>query len=368
MGNAHTLMAVWLFTLKEHYMNQIEQIKIRDLMPNPFRRIEEYRIPEEKIEALIRSFKTSGFWPTVIARRFGTGWQQAFGHARVAAGKKLFGPDHEIDVVVMKLTDEEMLRMMADENGELWGTDFLVDMETVQAVIDAHQTGKIRLESPNAGKRRVIVRANGNNTPPYTALGIGNFLGWVLSNGVVQAKVETALHALDYIKEGALDVSDFAGLGNKQAQALIQQTSRIKRITRHTTPEQAEQRKNLRVKVAKAVSTAMKAGTGYRDARKVAEKVIFTGGIKVLPEAEKAIPLLCRSINSFLSEHNDTERRQKVQDVIDAKSILTPDLVHQVWAALSVVIDTCENLRKELKPSRRAKKATSGAALALPAK
>jgi ParB-like chromosome segregation protein Spo0J len=88
-------------------MSKIEKVAIKDLLPNPFRNMEHYRIPEVKVEALIRSFNTTGFWPNVIVRKTSDGkFEKAFGHARTAAGERLYGKNHKIDVVVMDLTDE----------------------------------------------------------------------------------------------------------------------------------------------------------------------------------------------------------------------------------------------------------------------
>ena len=341
----------------------IEEIEIKNLLPNPFRRIEEYKIPEGKIEALIRSFKTSGVWPTVIGRRVGGKVEKAFGHARTEAAKRLYGPTHKIDVVIMDISDEEMLRMMADENGELWGTDFLVDMETVHAVIDAYGNGTIRLESP---KEKAPVLRDARREHPYTALTVSRFLGWITPKGDSQARVDAAIRALGLIQDGALSVEDFAGLGHKAAEALIKQTARIKspEQSKLTEPKEIKKRQELRVKVAKEVSKALKTGTGYRHAYKVADKIAYESGYKQpLPEADTAIPQLCNSISSFLSEHDDKERRQKVQDVIDAKKVLDADLVEQVAAALSVVIDRCQILARQLKPSTSTKRANNATAL-----
>lgn len=343
-------------------MNQIEKVKVKDLLPNPFRNMDHYRIPEEKIEALIRSFKTSGVWPTVVARKAGNKIEKAFGHARTEAAKRLYGPNHEIEVVIMDLDDETMLRMMADENGELWGTDFLVDMETVEAVINAHVAGKIKLESD--GRKLAVIhklRADEN----YSALGVAKFLGWLKPNGEVQERVGVAVRGLELIKEGVLGIEEFEGLGKKGALALVKETGQIKppEESKLTEPEAIEKRKALRVKVAKAVSTALKSGeVGYRNVRKITEKAVYDedkGWLKTLPQAEQAIPKLCTNIRSFLCEHYDKERYQKVQDVIAAKKDLSPELVHEVWAALSVVSDTCQILMRQLKPSRTTKGANN---------
>ena len=55
------------------------------------------------------------------------------------------GPDESVEIIVRKLSNEDMLRMMAAENMEEWGTSAWVEMETVRATIAAYGKGLIEL-------------------------------------------------------------------------------------------------------------------------------------------------------------------------------------------------------------------------------
>jgi len=63
------------------------------------------------------------------------------------------------------LDDADMLRIMARENMEEWGTVATIEHETVRAVIDAYAAGKIEL--PAIGAK--VSRSNVCNAPSVIA-------------------------------------------------------------------------------------------------------------------------------------------------------------------------------------------------------
>jgi len=110
------------------------KIAVKDLEPNPFRRIKSYPIDKEKVRSLKESIHETTFWDNLLARKNGTDkYQIAYGHHRLIAlrGLKI----KEIDIPVRQLDDAMMIRIMANENIESNRSPAVVN-ETVHAVKD----------------------------------------------------------------------------------------------------------------------------------------------------------------------------------------------------------------------------------------
>lgn len=159
-------------------------VKLKDLHPNPFRHIESYPIRPEKVEELVRSIKTNKWWNNIHARpREKGGFELAYGHHRLAALRKVYKADDEVQIMVAPLTDEQMLRYMAAENVAEAGGDALTEMHTVGAVIEAHEAGIITLDPPPSKSRTAYIRhaaVNGEDRP-YTIASVAAFLSWPYS-------------------------------------------------------------------------------------------------------------------------------------------------------------------------------------------
>jgi len=147
------------------------RIRIKDLKPNPFRDMKNYPINEQKVKSLTNSINQTGFWDNILARpkpnhTFMTEkiidsdeeydqpeymhiiydengeeedyddpiFEIAYGHHRLVALKKLFKPDDYVDIPVKELDDSTMIRIMANENDENWGTSPTIVDETVRVV------------------------------------------------------------------------------------------------------------------------------------------------------------------------------------------------------------------------------------------
>jgi hypothetical protein len=217
---------------------QIE-VPLKDIMPNPHRRIEHYPIIEAKVVALLESYNNTKYWGNVIVRPHPTKagkYQLVFGHHRWEAWKRYYKqPTDKIPVIVQDLSEEMMLKMMGNENMEDWASNALVDIETVHAVVQAFAKGEIQLKTPPATavarNAPSFIPIHGVRTPSnkaYTAETIAEFLGWWWSDGKDQRasrKVPTALRALEYIEEGLLSESDFAGLSSTAAEKIIEAAS-----------------------------------------------------------------------------------------------------------------------------------------------
>lgn len=108
------------------------KIRVEDLRPNPFRRIDRYPISREKVEALKTSIQETTFWDNLLARRNADGKIEiAYGHHRLQALNEL--GIEEVDIPVRDLNDTMMIKTMANENLDTWRHHTAVILETVAA-------------------------------------------------------------------------------------------------------------------------------------------------------------------------------------------------------------------------------------------
>lgn len=111
------------------------KIKVKNLLPNPFRNMDAYPIDREKIEQLRNSIRETTFWDNILARSVpeaGGKFEIAYGHHRLVAIKEELGEDTVVDIPVRDLSDENMLKIMANENMEEWTSNWRVIVETVK--------------------------------------------------------------------------------------------------------------------------------------------------------------------------------------------------------------------------------------------
>lgn len=182
--------------------------RVGSIRPNPFRRIERYPISKEKVTALRRSIRDTGFWDNVVARVGPDGPEIAYGHHRLEAVKQELGSEAEVSLIVRDLDDETMLKIMANENMTEWQTDAAVTVETVRAVRDFLISGP--------------ARKSGNAAKPNGIEDIAAFLGWTKN------KVADALQIIRAEEQGHLKPEDTAGLGLTAATVLSGTTRKIK--------------------------------------------------------------------------------------------------------------------------------------------
>jgi ParB-like chromosome segregation protein Spo0J len=201
-----------------------KRVSVHQLKPNPFRRLDEYPIIREKVDALKESIAQTGFWGTIVGRPKGPDIEIAFGHHRLVALQEA-GVD-AVEVIIRDLSNEDMLRMMARENMEEWGTSAWVEIETIRATIDAFGKGEIEL--PLVSKNTPDKREVGQNTGlVYTMASVAYFLGWTRkhSGGTLRPNYacETAFRAIDTIDAGFIAEADIRGLKRSHLAELVAQ-------------------------------------------------------------------------------------------------------------------------------------------------
>ena len=211
------------------------KIALKDIKPNPFRRIKQYPINPEKVRVLRESIQTTGFWDNLLARKANGKMELAYGHHRLAALREEYPPSHQIDLPIRALSDEQMLKIMARDNMDEWGTSTQVILETVRAVVEAYGEGKIALgEVPETGRpwyryAPSFLLEKGlklqNNLSPYTNETLARFLGWVEPKGRPQQKLDNAVSALALIEEGVVPEKIFTGLSVSGMRAVVDEAS-----------------------------------------------------------------------------------------------------------------------------------------------
>lgn len=235
------------------------KVQIKDLKPNPFRDIDNYPINEDKVQSLTNSINQTGFWDNILARpKPGhTEWTEpidggdehdeacylqvirnkngeiedyddpifeiAYGHHRLVILRKLFKPDDYVDIPIRELDDPTMIRIMANENDESWGTNPKIINETIRVT-------KIFLENhPEIVKNLVIPIIHAGRSTSATM--ISEFLGGNWN----YIRVFYTLERLRLIEKGELNKEAIELLPTeKAARDFVKATKQIKNIT----PEQ----------------------------------------------------------------------------------------------------------------------------------
>ena len=131
-------------------------VTLQDLNPNPFKKhIRGGKLDEAKILRLVESIEQTGFWENVVCRKDNGRYELGYGHKRIEAAIRKLGRAHEIDIPCLKLTDDQMIQMMAMENAT-------GEEESVEAQVDVVRLVRVRLRKlqPKAScdwSRRAIV-------------------------------------------------------------------------------------------------------------------------------------------------------------------------------------------------------------------
>ena len=199
------------------------KVKVKDLLPNPFRDMENYPIDQEKVEYLINSIDETGFWDNILARKKDDKFEIAYGHHRLVALQKIFQPDDEVDIPVKKISDETMIKIMANENNDLWGTNIKIIDETVRVVRQYIERRYIFKNIPPRKPGSHSFKAFDGLPLPEPKETKHSIIAWQISNwlgrGWPERRVYHSLERLELIKEGKLDREAVESLPHETASA-----------------------------------------------------------------------------------------------------------------------------------------------------
>ncbi len=272
-----------------------KSIPLNKLKPNPFRNMARYPIDKAKVATLRESYKSTGYWGNILGREIDGDVEIAYGHHRLIALREEHGENSRkaVEIIIQPLTDEEMLKIMASENMEEWGTNALVAEETVRATIEAFAAGKIKLpEVPKKTPGNHLRVAPsfvpcGKDVPQdmgnmvYTMQSLGQFLGWLAPDGEPKPVLRVALETLKAEELKVIKPETTAGLSRDQARVVTGGAMRIRRsyeAAAKQSPNRAEQLvergKDLADRFVQDTARDMKEGkVGVREAESLATQM-----------------------------------------------------------------------------------------------
>jgi hypothetical protein len=220
------------------------KVKLKDVHPNPFRSPDLIPLDEHRVEALLSSIGSTGFWANILAREVtGDGVEIAYGHHRLEALRRSLKPDDEVEINVQPLSDDEMVRIMAEENLSEYQHDFGTEAQTIQSVLQAASEGAIVLPAVPAKATREKVRElnrTAGGAVSYTHQTLAEFLGGNWN----QQRVYRCLRALsmggaDPLRSDAPIV--FAGLSSSMAAEVARAAEAVAKGNRTKEHQVAEE-------------------------------------------------------------------------------------------------------------------------------
>lgn len=250
------------------------KLKLKDVLPNPYRDFKANPLIEEKVLSLMDSINQTGFWENVVVRKNAEGkYESAYGHHRIAAA--LRAKVTEADFIVKNFDDAQMIQVMDNENRETYGATLHTLIESVKAVVQALAKGKISDfeidPKVNVSQIRYApsfvpgVSVPSDGTHPYTAATVAQFLGRTKKLGGRDAEraddtITAALNALHLKEIGRFSDSLFYTkdrTGEKKPTTIkefVKITNDIKREveldTKTKREEEAAEQKALKQKLA----------------------------------------------------------------------------------------------------------------------
>lgn len=274
-------------------------IRLQDLNPNPFKKyIRGGKLDEAKILRLVESIEQTGFWENVVCRKDNGRYELGYGHKRIEAAIRKLGRAHEIDIPCLKLTDDQMIQMMAMENvtGEEESVEAQVDVVRLAGkhLRERFEREK-KLADPKTGKLATVANLP-TDAAPDSAERISAFLG---DKNWSRRKVSDLIHLekLDpHILQGlrgqrwnekAKTLGQQAGvelakIESKETQKVIADTvaeseahvtsDDIRGIVKTVKAAPKEKQHDVAVKAAIKTTDEVRARSGARKARRVKKK------------------------------------------------------------------------------------------------
>ena len=159
------------------------KIKVKDLMPNPYRDFTRCPIDRERIIRLLTSYEDSGFWGGVAGRYRPDGKVELNVGAHRLLALQESGIE-EIDMPIIEFSDDDMIRDMLVENLEWHGEETKSILETVEA-----SSNRILQHITNSGNS------------------YENLAPWCKALFVSQKSFDTTMGTFSQIREGVLGQS-----------------------------------------------------------------------------------------------------------------------------------------------------------------
>jgi len=243
------------------------KFRVGDIRPNPFRDLARYPLDPAHVDRLRASIRSTGFWNTVVARKVDGVPELAFGHYRLEAARQEYGEDGRIPLNIEDLSDDQMLRMMAEENMEASRNAAESAHEVVRAVVLAYAEGRVALEEPPPNAPHSVLRVAphfgrsvpGNESYPkltYTVQTIAAYLGGTWSTN----RVRNALSQLAAVEADDVSAGVFRGIGPRNAIDVVQAGHAAEREAQQAGMDEARA-KEIGREVAGEVADGLRDGT-----------------------------------------------------------------------------------------------------------
>jgi len=181
------------------------KISIKDLKPNPFRNFDSLPYDEAKLNSLVDSINKTTFWNEgggILARKVNGKYEMAFGHHRIKAAKK--AGITVMDVTVKDLSDEQMIRLMAYENMDIWKADVHTIRATVR-VVKEHLEKELQKAGSDFTKHKNSKRQQRGKYGKITADDVAWFLDGPWKGGYQRIQIAEALAQLRDISDGVIE-------------------------------------------------------------------------------------------------------------------------------------------------------------------
>lgn len=228
-------------------MSNVINVLLHKLDPNEYRNLGTYPVIRNKVDALKASITTVGMWPSIIVReRPGGRYEKAFGHSRQIAAEEL--GMKEVPVIVMDLTDEQMVQYMGRENGEDYATD-------IEVLLNTWEAATVFLD---------------RNRPGWDDIDAARLLGWMRHDGkgmVMNIPARTCADAFKLITAGHMSREDISGIPVSSAYNVVDRVvNRMEMVEKNakaagTTPAQRDSIKKRFVEGGKKTIEQIREGT-----------------------------------------------------------------------------------------------------------
>ncbi len=181
------------------------EVNIDKIESNPFRNLKRLPLKPEKVQILKDSIDTTGFWENIVVRVHPSKpgfYQLAYGHHRLQAVKE--SGIKSATFIVSELSDELMVKIMANENMQEWSSSLNVIVETViqtrDYLNDCIKRGKVpnvKLLYPDINTLKRVTKQVKDKKGSVGLDAIHRFLG----NGWSRATISRAMDVIKNVEQ-----------------------------------------------------------------------------------------------------------------------------------------------------------------------
>ncbi|MFH0938443.1 MAG: ParB N-terminal domain-containing protein [Planctomycetota bacterium] len=302
-----------------------------------------YPIHREKVEALKASIRSTGFWDNLMVRRASDAkhFEIAYGHHRLQAiqeliSEKIVEPELQIEVSVRNFDDADMLRIMANENVEVYRVTADIIDETVRVTREYIQT---QTKTP---------------LDQITASDISQFLGGSWN----EARTQVSLQRLSLFDRGTLRREQLNGLSRQAARSVQREVAKVeKMITRDKLAQLGneeiteQERKRVRAQVqktanhvAQALSEHLRGGGSNGE---VQEKS-FDAQVEMIPEDAPSDERKLSAIDAAAQAVSVCDFQRKVELLMRYREYMSEETRKDLAAKLKATVTWCKDVLSKL--------------------